>query len=486
VEQEMPEIFDDVVRLYSIVLDYGLDVGDAYRAKKGLYLKEWLNNGMDERPGTKMLFPIGVPIATVPLKNDWPGIGLFREGVAKFASEQLLRTVYDVFSMFPVLLSVDEIQSFRGFAGGDKAAAAAKLLSGNRVLSLVLPQMSGKIRHAVSGFSALGADVARWSPAKIQKFFPPAGKGASLSILALEQCNRGCGHCSAHASTGLPGLKFADFLKWSSILGMHSEVKITFGEPFFWRDNHKGRLMTVGDIAETILQDPGVENLRIVTSGINTRSAVERTAMKKIASLPEDFRRRITLVLTLSEFPHYSLPGLNRADSVRQVQRETMRFALDNSLNFTFISFLRLEQLHELFFPVLSGFAGGVPSESIALVHSNYDFRKAMEGPGNMRSCRLAPYGFAQLLTLAGDGAVLPGCCMFPSVYAQIADMNTIKCREELQAKAQEFSHRIKRLHERRELDCLKCIRVAGTLRHPARAAKFLGAQFEAVKGMRR
>ncbi len=350
-----------------------------------------------------------------------------------------------------------------------------------------------------------------------------ADLGLQISKVAFEPCNRSCSFCSMLATKTLCSMSKERFDQWLSNFSPGREVAITYGEPFL------SEILSYA--VERILRSRAVEKLAIVTSGINFLSELERGNAEAIVALPLSFRERICLQISVSDGPHYDIPGLSQVEAARKVQRDTLKWAIKNNISFYFISFLKPAQLfEELVLPVLceiipdldtNGLVSDryrlfqyrtpVPIGRQALVDGraiSYDEKRNLDLDP---SCVLNEG--ANQIAITADGTVLPACCRPESAYVGIANLDEGNL-EELKGKTRMFVAALRALNAEKSalsisetvtvssdgtqrtrsfstvpgsgLTCLDCIALARTLRDPERCKKAIGpANFLKVETLR-
>jgi hypothetical protein len=321
-----------------------------------------------------------------------------------------------------------------------------------------------------------------------------------ISKISLEACNRGCRHCSMAATPNLTNISPAVFDEWIRRFRPARTVSITDGEPFY--------SPTLPHIIRRLLSSDLERRVRIVTSGINLSSERELLAASAISSLPVGSRKRIELVLSVSDYPNHFVPGLVREEARRQVQLNTVKFAIEQSLDFYFVSFFPPERLfEEILFPVLHELAPGLDLTG-AVVCSIQNRHKKEGAYGRwatsigeiygdlgkrsdslpVSSCILNQ-GDPHQLSITTDGAT-PDCCTNASAFMVMANLKDGTA--EMTRKATEFVARLReRDYEKQKrgigrLTCIDCLGLAPRLRHQERCIRVIGPKnFDRVERMR-
>ena len=320
-----------------------------------------------------------------------------------------------------------------------------------------------------------------------------------LRHVALESCNRGCNHCSVMASPNLPSMGSEMMKKWLDIFELAEVVTLSFGEPFY---SH-----STPDLVRLILSSNPNVAVEVVTAGVNKFARAEARIADAIAGLPEQFRRRTIMTCSLSDYPHYTIPGMDLAQARRQVQIATVRFAIENGIHPSFISFLPTEQaIREI---VLLAVMGAIPHANVngfALRQKTLDSRYLAEGNHGRHaliSGRYEQYPRSDLLpgtncilrnsrrvevTVTGDGHLLPGCCRPESVLASTGRLGDADLREKTLGLYRSLERRyMGGFMGRTEsgVSCLDCLVLAPILRNHDRFGIIGKANFAKVMAMR-
>jgi hypothetical protein len=139
-------------------------------------------------------------------------------------------------------------------------------------------------------------------------------------ITMTEKCNRGCLHCMVSANMGGMTMPFRNFEKYLGLIRLHPDTIFTgAGEPFLYYDSGKD----LGDAVKAMLERFDYASIRIVSSGISMkdRNSPEARAARKIASLGEMDKERVSISLSVRNFT-------NRMDAAR----ETLKFFIENGI----------------------------------------------------------------------------------------------------------------------------------------------------------
>jgi len=311
-----------------------------------------------------------------------------------------------------------------------------------------------------------------------------------ISHIALEGCNRACGHCCMAATTQLPDLSPEVFGQWLQRLELGDTVTLTFGEPFY--------SASFQHVVATVLSKG--RDLNIITSGINFASEREQSAASFLANLPDDWKPRVSIAISVSNKPHFRLSGMAHDEAARKVQLDTLNFAIANGFGFNFVSFLPSTQLAtELLIPALGVV---IPDGNFTGLLMKYDDRHRQEralgrkalSPQGRRyldisqkstalpypSCLLSRPAAGVKIAIAYDSALL-GCCAPETALFSIGSLDD-DCHE-LIRRARAHVADIKAFDRKKQsrglgrINCGECMAHAHVLRSPERAERIIGPQ---------
>jgi hypothetical protein len=139
-------------------------------------------------------------------------------------------------------------------------------------------------------------------------------------ITMTEKCNRGCLHCMVSANMGGKAMPFRNFERYLGLIRLHPDTIFTgAGEPFLYYDSGKD----LGDAVKAMLEQCDYVSIGIVTSGISMKdeNSLEARAARKLASLNEMDKERVSISLSVRNFTH-------RMDAAR----ETLKFFIENGI----------------------------------------------------------------------------------------------------------------------------------------------------------
>ncbi len=333
----------------------------------------------------------------------------------------------------------------------------------------------------------------------------------TIAYVETSACNRGCGHCASMATPDLANIAFDEIVRGFERLPPSSRgVLFTAGEPLRWTGTHKGKPVNLGDAFRYLLERfPGISMLTAGTSGINFDDPLEAAAAIALAKTPDHIKQKIHLLISLSDYPHFRMDGINGIEAARKAQRETIRFALENGFRMRFISFLTIKQYEsEIVKPVCLELFPGLHENEIEAFRFHGERREERDNRGraarakgyfkdapplrDWEAClaysaiRVPPKSRLQKilhmkrlpaavnLMLSPGGDLAPGCCLSPAHLATIS--NTGKTYEQIRDDTTAFVKRIKRMKMEGKLSCMGCL---GTLdiRDPRRFRGIVGPE---------
>lgn len=468
--------------------------------------------GMDDMK-RELLFgqpgPLFVPIEPITYTHE--GMGLLHSGVGRLARPHIVRPFWEALSLMKGRndLLYDSVRDF--------AERMRDLMRHGPDIGQALPPLLRMLYEVPQEFLGLpvpdepASTTYSQNGRRYDKAYEPR-----LRVIALEQCDRACSHCVALANRHRPRMRYGDFLRWGRRLPLAPLVTITFGEPFFWSERHGRRLLTVSDMATVLAGADPCARLEIITSGINLSSEREMEAAEGLADLPSQIRQRMTIALTVSDFPRYSLEGLEGAEAARKVQKDTFVFAASSGIKTELLSFLDHDSLmQELVIPAASSIFPGFPPSRFVISRNMRRVSKSVKLLGRAairgreyqqepcrggRTClsyvglridrELGPFEKPQEfepradgsivqagdLGLTADGSLIPGCCSFSSIHAGIANMRS-DSDAQIKEKTSGFIKRLDALRREGRLDCMECIASANSLRNPRLLLKAHGSR---------
>ncbi len=473
-------------------------------------------------------------IPAEPLNCGTAGLAMFRQYVRKTASDGIALAYLSFKRFFDGALTKRELGALWMVEDlpclpDEKARFQESLrviLPGHRGLVGKLRGLGGWMDGVPPEFLALPEKLGK--AARKKEKYP---NHAFTGVLALEQCDRNCGHCAVMSGPGLPAMRFDDMRRWVGMVPPHDHIAITMGEPFFWQDREAGA--NIGHVVEFLTQYGCT--ITIVTSGINFESTSERAAAEKIASLSPAQKRMVRMNVSVSNLPHIPMEGLPEADAARKAQLGAIRFAWENGMEAGAIDLMSREAnwrdtTPELLGPLVASMCPGIDMASVFFSRNNglniamprrvKEMGRALrdadgvewltnppkmcnaDGDYGERGVRvLAGGAHAEMgslrIGIAGDGSVIPGCCAFPSVFVKIADMNSITSRRELTEIMRGFVERLVRFQypdlvvpKVRDSDhpsCEECMSLGASIRDPDRARRALGGnRFERIVRLRK
>ncbi len=349
----------------------------------------------------------------------------------------------------------------------------------------------------------------------------------AIKFVGLEACNRHCSHCSTMATPGLPHMDYAVFKEAFTVLPPHpAGVHVTFGEPFWWRGYAEDKTLTLGDMIAHFSGHPHAPYVKCVTSGINFNDPVESAAAARLAELQDP--GRLTLEITLSDYPKLRIPGHQGSDSARKIQRDTLKFALQHGFGISFVEFLDLSTIKsEILHPVINELIPNVATDEIVLfepVFSSWNGRRKPKQMGRQAvldrsyipadspglSYCLSPIRWidpipkkekrngpqiAALrlerfiregkitvpvpLALMPGGDLAPGCCIPPSQHGVIANIR--EPYDDIKRKTRECIQRIDALRRENRLTCLDCVAQTDHIRDAKRFVRTVGPANAAI-----
>ncbi len=462
-------------------------------------------NHMDEVDYRKVIVPVE------PVDYDVVGEGLFRNGFVRVARGEVFELLLGFIDAVESRLDIKALEKFwEGVMEWDPSKCRELLPRDNG-----FEEKIGKLKAMLEKLPDEIHDVfSIRTTAKVKK--KSKEPEPEMSVLALEACNRGCPHCAVYASVGLPKLKFKDLEKWVKVILPGSEVAISYGEPFFWNDNGKN----IADIIKLLLEFPDT-GVQIVTSGINFSSEKERKAAEDLAALPLELKKRIRFVVSVSTFPKFKVEGAKGGEANLKVLRDILRFAWENGIRFSTHNFLPKEGAFEtIVAPVVKEIKPEAFEEDCLAIEGACLSQGALQDRGRRGEneldydmgehphsrCLFRPESSASMqVAVAGDGSVLPGCCMFTSPFIKIGDLTTDD-RAAIKEKVAAFSRMGRNErgitdYERKYLseeerpiwegvkrgkalgfNCDDCLALPRKIRHAKRAKKVIGPErFEDV-----
>ena len=449
---------------------------------------------------SKPLSPVIVPVE--PFEYDGPGITLLKNGIGKIARPEIVHLFWEAFSI------LKEKQDYHYVSNTEFARDMRLLLQGlsesDPRIALILGRMDQIPADYLElpFFEPLHSTTFAQTGKTYEKIYEP-----HIRRIALEQCNRACSHCGALSTPRRSHLKFEDFLRCVDMIPFSPEVSISYGEPFYWSDNHDDNLVALGDLVEIIAGPRFNRRVEIVTSGINFEAGVERKAAEKIAGLPKEAREKVKIMLTVSDYPNFRLKSLRGVEAARKVQQDTLKFVAEAGLPVGFLSFIPSQQAKaEIIVPTVTSLFPAFPKDQIVLAQE-VDIEDRCEAPIGRAALKTGEYNPPETftphrgcvscyglrtykdldlfdrrdvfkpnaeglyvqdgeLTLTGDGALVPGCCTFIASYAEIANLKTDSMGE-IRQKTTEFIRRLDKLRKDEKLNCISCIASANKIRRP-------------------
>ena len=448
-------------------------------------------------PGRKFCWPLE------PLAYAAPGVTLLKSGIGRAAGFEIASLFWLLAGRFPEeVLPLLRLAS-RGRVspevarGVDEAAVSiVEFLSHDADLIAELDwRLAAVPDHYLSLPATRRSAAARPDAA--------SSRQPAIRVIALEACNRACAYCSQVAHPEGPRLRLDDMMRGVALLGTSDRLTISVGEPFFWSEQRGSDTLTLGELLQVLLASAPTTLVTVVTSGIDLQSDRERHAADVLASLGPADRERITLGITVSEFPRFPTRREAPGEAALCVQRETFEFAVRSGILVGWGSHLdQAETLTRFVYPVLEQALPDVPLDGMLVSPEADCYGRMMEPIGrriHMAECAdvslpdegQRPYrpGAACLLAsqdvgIAGEGAVIPGCCHYLSPYVQIANVREAASTEDLMNRVSGFRQRLASIKARlsadgtRPFSCLDCLAAAPRLREENACAAAIGLRY--------
>jgi hypothetical protein len=435
-----------------------------------------------------------------PISNDDLGYFLLSIGIGKIGQSDLI----DLFWGFLHIAheSACETQSYHWAHILDGRITSRAHLQ--RLIDETTAHFRTQISELCSTYPEVFARLVRVYPKPLSYVHLPYRKpedpfGFELRLIGPEACNRGCNHCFVAATSRLPDMSLETFERWFGIFPLAKKVTITFGEPFYSN--------SLSSIIQKIFSSDDTITITIVTSGINFSSETECRNAEFIASLPAHLRQRITLDISISDYPHFHIPGLTKEQAARKVQQDTVAFAITNQIKFLFISFIPSGQLpEEVTLPALKSVCPGRDLTGLAIPSLGQDRHKKEISLGrsldpnldstwleyrrlyNNPDCIFSTQGSTIGLGITGDGAVIPGCCSAPSPFAELGHLDERDLLKKMARRVRAMHDANLEISKKRSsgASCLDCMALATRVRHEERARAVIGeANFAKLMAMR-